>query len=101
MTELEKGQLRQVDSATDTALIQAGVISPEEARKRIADDPDTPYLDLDASVMPPAPPAEPDPNAPAPRQGSEGAWITVIEGLKKQGLGPPSLNAEEARPRAA
>jgi uncharacterized protein len=52
MTELEKAQLRNSDADTDTKLIQAQVISPEEARQRVASDPDTPYVDLDPALMP-------------------------------------------------
>ena len=95
MTELEKAQLRNVDADTDTKLIQVQVISAEEARKRVADDPDTPYVDLDRTVQPPGPPAEPDPNAPPRRQGSDDAWTKVIHRHQAHGARSPT----QARPQ--
>ncbi len=92
MTELEKAQLRNVDADTDTKLIQVQVISAEEARKRVADDPDTPYVDLDRTVQPPGPPAEPDPNAPPPRRAARAPTTPgprSSTGIKRMGLGPP------------
>ena len=55
LTEAEEAQMRASDADTDVKLIQQGVISAEESRKRIADDPNTPYVDLDPMKLPPPP----------------------------------------------
>jgi phage-related protein (TIGR01555 family) len=52
MTELEKSQKRQIDATTGEGLINTGVLHPEEERKRIANDPDTPYEGLDIEDVP-------------------------------------------------
>lgn len=54
MSETEAATARKTDADTDAVLITAGVIAPEEARARIASDPDGAYnaltLDADADV---------------------------------------------------
>lgn len=49
--------VRKVEADTDSVLIADGIISPEEARRRVANDPDTPYANLDVNDMP-IPPME-------------------------------------------
>ncbi len=46
-------------SEIDTSYLDAGVLSPEEVRERLANDPESPYSGLDLSAPPPEPP-EPD-----------------------------------------
>lgn len=52
MSETEAATARKTDADTDAVLITAGVIAPEEARARIASDPDGAYnaLTLEADV---------------------------------------------------
>ena len=46
MTEIEKSQKRQIDSAVDQIYIEGQVVTPEEVRDRLAHDPDSPYPGL-------------------------------------------------------
>lgn len=46
-TELEKSQVRKSDADTDAVLIGAGVLGPDEARQRIASDPENGYHSLE------------------------------------------------------
>jgi hypothetical protein len=48
LTDLEKAQVRKADADADQVLIDAGVIAQEEARMRLASDPDSPYHGLEA-----------------------------------------------------
>ncbi|HEV2540205.1 MAG TPA: DUF1073 domain-containing protein [Frateuria sp.] len=47
LSDLEQAQVRKADADTDQVLIDAGVITQEEARKRLAADPDSPYHGLE------------------------------------------------------
>jgi phage-related protein (TIGR01555 family) len=47
LSSLEQANERKVDADTDAVLIQAGVISGEEARARVAADPESPYASLE------------------------------------------------------
>lgn len=57
-SETEAATVRKTDADTDAVLIDAGVISQEESRKRIAEDADSPYHGLDASEVPELPDEE-------------------------------------------
>ena len=46
---------RHIEAQTDVELINAGVISPEESRSRLAADDDSPYAGLDLTQMPISP----------------------------------------------
>jgi phage-related protein (TIGR01555 family) len=50
----EKGEaeVKKTEAETDVILIDAGVISPEEARARVANDPSTPYQGIDVNDVP-------------------------------------------------
>lgn len=50
----EKGQAetREVEARTGVSLIDGGVLSPEEVRKSIAADPDSPYASIDVDDVP-------------------------------------------------
>ena len=53
MDESELSAIRKSDSDRDVAYIQAGVISAEEARARLASDPDTGYNGIDVDAVEP------------------------------------------------
>ena len=52
MDPIQRSTIRKTDADTDAVLIDAGVISAEESRKRIADEEDSPYDALDENAMP-------------------------------------------------
>ena len=52
LNEKELAEARKVEADTDVTLINAGVLSPLESRKRVAADPDTPYEALDVEDLP-------------------------------------------------
>jgi uncharacterized protein len=52
LDEKGKADVREIDARTGASLIEAGVISQEEERQRVAEDPNTLYPGLDASEMP-------------------------------------------------
>jgi Protein of unknown function (DUF1073) len=82
VTELEAAQIRTADAQTGTLLIQEQVISTEEERARVADDPDSPYIDLDPLKPPQALQAQPgDPNY----QSHPDAWTQVMSGIADTG----------------
>jgi phage-related protein (TIGR01555 family) len=57
----EKGQaeVRKIEAETDVILTDGGILHPEEPRKRLAGDPDTPYQGLDVDDVP-EPPVDPE-----------------------------------------
>ncbi len=69
VTEKEKGEIRKFEAETDVAMIDVGVLTPEEVRQRIAQEEDSLYpgLDLNIKITPPQHPSE-DPEM----QDSEG-----------------------------
>ena len=56
-TEKELSEIRKSDADMDVGYINAGVVSPDEARERLQSDPDSGYTNLTG----PAPEPEPDP----------------------------------------
>lgn len=52
LSELDQATVHKTEADTDAVLIGAGVISTDEARERVAADPDSPYqsLDLNAEI---------------------------------------------------
>jgi phage-related protein (TIGR01555 family) len=52
LDEEKQAQVRKIEAETDQILIDNGEISPEEGRKRVAADPDTPYHGLDPDDAP-------------------------------------------------
>lgn len=91
MTELEAAQIRTADAQTGSLLIQEQVISTEEERGRVADDPDSPYVDLD--------PLKP-PHALQPQPGEEGyqaqpdAWTQTFSHIADTGGLLPAPDGE-------
>lgn len=59
MTEKEQAEVDKITAETDDLRINDGVISPLEARKRVANSPDTPYAGLDVTELP-VPPGSSD-----------------------------------------
>ena len=49
MTKKELAEIRKADADTDGVYIDRGVLGPEDVRKRIASDPDSPYHALELS----------------------------------------------------
>lgn len=70
MTEKEKGEIDKANAEADQIRIDTGVISPEEARHRLAAEEDSPYSDIDPNDVP-EPPEEPgmEPGAKQPPGG--------------------------------
>ena len=58
ITQAEKGQKEKDDADRDVKYIDAGVLAPEEVRRRIIDDADMPYADLDPDDVPEPPQEE-------------------------------------------
>jgi phage-related protein (TIGR01555 family) len=69
-TEKELSEIRKSDADMDTGYINAGVISPDEARTRIQSDPDSGYSNLTGPAPEPEPDPEPttDPESDASRE---------------------------------
>ena len=57
MTPAEEADIRGKDGVTDCAYVAAGILDPSEVRDRLAKDPNSGYmgLDADAVIVPPAP----------------------------------------------
>lgn len=56
LTEKEQAEVRKIEAETDDVLINGcGSLSPEESRQRIANDPTTPYENIDVDDMPEPP----------------------------------------------
>ncbi len=60
MTTKERAEIRTAEAQADSAYIDAGVLTNEEVRERIANDPDSLYPGLDLSVELPNPHEEED-----------------------------------------
>lgn len=60
MTPAEESEIRAKDGVTDCAYVAAGIIDPSEVRDRLAKDPNSGYMGLDAEmvIVPPAQPVE-------------------------------------------
>ena len=50
MSELDQANVRKLEADTDAVLISASVITTDEARERVAADPDSPYQSIDLNV---------------------------------------------------
>ncbi len=60
INELEKAQVRKLDAETDAVYVEASVVGPDDVRKRIASDPESPYASLEIEDNEPPMPDEPD-----------------------------------------
>ncbi len=74
---------RKTEAETDVILIDAGVISPQEVRKRVAADEDSPYSSIDVDEMP----------VPPEGEGEEGGG-----GMMGGGEGEPESEEDDAEP---
>lgn len=57
-TQREVADTQKIQADTDAVYVSAGVLGPDEVRRRVADDPSLPYSDIDPDVMPPPSPEE-------------------------------------------
>ena len=73
LTEQEQATIRASDGQLAANYIDRGVLDPSEERKRLAEDPTSPYHGLDLSVMPVVP-SEP---GGSPDELAKDSWITV------------------------
>ncbi|MFT9366500.1 MULTISPECIES: hypothetical protein [Gluconobacter] len=55
MDDAAKAAILKTKADTVVELIEAGVVSPEEGRKVVADDPDSPFDGIDVDDVPPPP----------------------------------------------
>lgn len=69
LSETEQATVRKTDADTDAVLITSGVISTDDARQRIANDPDSPYHGLELNEVPDDP--EPDDDEEAAGAGDD------------------------------
>ncbi len=53
MDDKDKAEMRKADADADVAYVTAGIISPEEARERLAHDETSPYHSVDLTDPPP------------------------------------------------
>ena len=62
MTPKEESEIREADSRSDCAYINAGVVDPSEVREKLASDENSGYVGLDTSIeiAPPADPSKED-----------------------------------------
>lgn len=58
LDELQKATKRKTDADAAGAYINAGVLDPEEVRQAVADEPDSPYANIDPSAVPEPPEPE-------------------------------------------
>jgi uncharacterized protein len=82
----ELAETFKVKADADDVLIQAGVITPQESRQRLADEEDSPYAGLDVTMVP-EPPGEEGQGMGLPGLG---------EGGEPRPEQPPNPNPEEA-----
>ncbi len=61
LDEAAKAAIRKTNADTMLELIEGGVLSPEEGRENLANDPDSGYSNIDASALPEAPEGEGEP----------------------------------------
>jgi phage-related protein (TIGR01555 family) len=61
-SDVERATMRKTDADTDVALSGAGAIGPEDIRKRISEDEESPYHGIDMGALPE--PVEDDPEPP-------------------------------------
>lgn len=72
LDDAAKAAIRKTDADTGTELINNGTIDPEDERRRIAEDPDSPYYGIDPNAVPEPPEPLGDPSLlPNPAEGAE------------------------------
>ena len=89
VTEVEAAQIRSADAQTGSLLMQGQVIDNIEERARVANDTDSPYVDLNPMTMPET--AQPQPGEEG-YQAQPDAWTETFGHIKDTGglLPPPA-----------
>ena len=56
VSETEKANIRKTEAETDGLHVEMGVVSPQEVRKRVANEEDSPYsgIDVNEEITPPS-----------------------------------------------
>jgi phage-related protein (TIGR01555 family) len=72
MSEKERGEVRKQEAETDQIYIDAGVLSPQESRTRLARQEDSPYASLDIDAVPIPPSDDDDDPLQDPPEGGPG-----------------------------
>lgn len=74
--ETTRTGVQKTKAEIDTAYLDAGVVSAEEVRERLANDPESPYAGLDLSAPPPDPPEDdvPDDSGDDEPPAQDKAW---------------------------
>jgi hypothetical protein len=52
LTPKEKAEVEKIEAETDDIRVNGGVLDPAEVRKRVANEPDTPYHGIDVDKVP-------------------------------------------------
>jgi hypothetical protein len=52
LTPKEKAEVQKIEAETDEIRINSSVLDPAEVRKRVANDPDSPYPGIDPDKVP-------------------------------------------------
>jgi len=91
LTEKEAGEVRKLDAETGQIHIDSGVLSPEEERKRVAEDPDTLYPGLDIEDVPESPLEQQAELGLNVQQGNKpgGPGAGMAKGPQSMGAKPP------------
>ena len=87
MTPAEESDIRAKDGVTDCAYVAAGILDPSEVRDRLAKDPNSGYMGLDADMVM-VPPVQPGEGEDDP--GKAG----LVEPAAKVGAGGTAQDAE-------
>ena len=66
LTGKELSEVRAADGVTDTGYVNAGILSQEEVRAKLAKDPESGYQGIDVGDMPELPESDEPPNGEAP-----------------------------------
>jgi phage-related protein (TIGR01555 family) len=89
----EQAEMRKIEAETDDILVNgANALHPEEVRKRVASDPESPYADIDVADAPDAPDDDASPlnlhgTAPFGGKGGQGGPPTPPPGMPQ----PPGI----------
>jgi hypothetical protein len=95
LSEQEIGDAEKQQADTDAVYVNAGVLSPDEIRQRLASEPDSPYQGLDLSTPAPEPPQEEmDP------LGGGSAPPGAAPGGGEKPAGPPMVGGGQTAPVA-
>jgi hypothetical protein len=100
----EQAEMRKIEAETDDILVNgANALHPEEVRKRVASDPESPYADIDVADAPDAPDDDASPlnlhgTAPFGGKGGQGGPPTPPPGMPGQPPGIAGPGGAQASP---